>query len=285
MLSALALAQVLPNCARAICTEPICFDQAVINALGQDGSAADIYSTAKHATTSATSAWRRGTASGRSRNRIGMAGPDAANESSVKSSNAKANTLHVKFWLLLSQNKRRNTFWTMLFCCCCSPRRCAVPRSLCSLLSACFAVVTRVVLALLRAPLTTPSRCCFLFVADTSQISSLRCATFDTCQFFSLRCCRDSRRLGHLVVIPSFCRGRVLRFLSVCFHVRVSVVLPHLVRRYICCFPLMSRGKQKPIQKVLQSTLFTIGGKWRLQALGPRDPVGYKNTKSGHHTT
>ena len=53
---ALALAQVLPNGARAIRTEPICLDIAVINALGQDhwrhtavrpGSAADIYSAAK----------------------------------------------------------------------------------------------------------------------------------------------------------------------------------------------------------------------------------------------
>ena len=53
---ALALAQVLPNGARAIRTEPICLHIAVINALGQDhwrhkavrpGSAADIYSAAK----------------------------------------------------------------------------------------------------------------------------------------------------------------------------------------------------------------------------------------------
>ena len=53
---ALALAQVLPNGTRAIRTEPICLDIAVINALGQDhwrltavrpGSAADSYSTAK----------------------------------------------------------------------------------------------------------------------------------------------------------------------------------------------------------------------------------------------
>ena len=55
---ALALAQVLPNGARGIRTEPICLDIAVINALGQDhwrhtavrpGSAADIYSAAKAA--------------------------------------------------------------------------------------------------------------------------------------------------------------------------------------------------------------------------------------------
>ena len=53
---ALALAQVLPNGARAIRTEPICLDITVISALGQDhwrhkavrpGSAADIYSAAK----------------------------------------------------------------------------------------------------------------------------------------------------------------------------------------------------------------------------------------------
>ena len=53
---ALALARVLPNGARAVRTEPVCMDIAVINALGQDhwrhtavraGSAADVYSAAK----------------------------------------------------------------------------------------------------------------------------------------------------------------------------------------------------------------------------------------------
>ena len=53
---ALALARVLPNGARAVRTEPVCMDIAVINALGQDhwrhtavraGSSADVYSTAK----------------------------------------------------------------------------------------------------------------------------------------------------------------------------------------------------------------------------------------------
>ena len=57
-LPALALARLLPNGARAIRTEPICLDIAVINALGQDhwrhtatqsGSAADSYGVAKSA--------------------------------------------------------------------------------------------------------------------------------------------------------------------------------------------------------------------------------------------